>query len=92
MIPKAWIVFDGTGPTIFASANVASIIRNSPGNYSVYFTNSIGASAGMAGNSQGLVRPISVSSFSANFDTAILSGGLFQPHDYNYVSCLFFSL
>ncbi len=40
---KAWVNFDGTTtpPTIRASGNVSSVVRNATGDYTVNFTNSI---------------------------------------------------
>jgi hypothetical protein len=40
---RAWVNFDGTTtpPTIRASGNIASVVRNSTGNYTITFTNAM---------------------------------------------------
>lgn len=45
-VAKAWVVFDGTGtnPTIKSSFNIASVVRNNIGDYTITFQNSIGTS------------------------------------------------
>jgi hypothetical protein len=51
---RAWVNFDGTAtpPTIRASGNVASVVRNSTGNYTITFTNAMpDANYVMNGNS-----------------------------------------
>jgi hypothetical protein len=45
-IAKAWVSFSVSGSTcnILSQTNVATVVRNSAGNYTVFFTNSIGSS------------------------------------------------
>lgn len=38
---KAWVKFNGSAATIYASFNVSSVTRNSTGNYTANFTNAL---------------------------------------------------
>ena len=46
LIPKAWVVFNGTGtPAITASSNVTSITDNGTGDYTINFTTALSSTA-----------------------------------------------
>lgn len=38
---KAWVLFDGTGPTILGSYNVTSVSQGSNGDYTITLTNAL---------------------------------------------------
>ena len=73
---RAWANFDGsTGPTIRASGNVSSVVRNATGNYTVNFTTAMPdtnyALGGTAGNidttTNGNLEPLNFTTNNCNF-------------------------
>lgn len=90
-VAAAWVVFNGSTAAISGSFNVSGIVQNSTGNYTVTFGQSLStATPAMLGTCQGIVRPITPGASSFTFDTAgILSGSVFQPLQFGYVSVMF---
>lgn len=86
---KAWIVFDGTTGGGFQSA-FCSVTKTGVGQYRVDFDVPFTVTPLFLGNCQGLVRPVLPGVNSFAFDTAFLSGGIFIPHDFTYVSVGFY--
>lgn len=73
---RAWVNFDGiTGPTIRASGNVSSVVRNATGNYTVNFTTAMPdtnyALGGTAGDidtaANGNLEPLNFTTNNCNF-------------------------
>jgi hypothetical protein len=88
---RAWVNFDGTTtpPTIRASGNVASVTRNSTGNYTVTFTTAMqdaSYSATVSSNSDfGAVTSLASGSF-----VIATSDGAFQPINASLISVAIF--
>jgi hypothetical protein len=88
---RAWVNFDGTTtpPTIRASGNVASVTRNSTGNYTVTFTTAMqdaSYSAIVTGNAD-FNTTTSLASGSFVIGT---SDGAFQPKNVSLISAAIF--
>lgn len=93
---RAWVNFDGTGAvgtnmTIRASLNVASVFKNSTGNYTVTFATAMPDSAftmaGASNNSSGDIysRPPRLGAVAAGSAAVLVDGG-----DCTTVTALFF--
>jgi stringent starvation protein B len=88
---RAWVNFDGTTtpPTIRASGNVASVTRNSTGNYTITFTTAMqdaSYSATVSSNSDfGAVTSLASGSF-----VIATSDGAFQPINASLISVAIF--
>lgn len=85
----AWIVFDGTTGGGFQSYG-CSVNKTGTGQYTVIFDIPFTVTPLFVGNCAGLVRPVLPGLMAFSFDTAFLSGGLFSPHDFPYVSVGFY--
>jgi hypothetical protein len=88
---RAWVNFDGTTtpPTIRASGNVASVTRNSTGNYTITFTTAMqdaSYSATVSSNSDfGAATSLASGSF-----VIVTSDGAFQPINASLISVAIF--
>lgn len=88
-LAAAWIVFDGTTGGGFQAFN-CNIAKTGTGEYTATFPVSFLIEPVIVGNCQGLVRPVLPGTSAFAFDTASLAGGVFSPHDFTYVSVVFY--